>query len=220
MVLKAWEMAAVYVEGAILFGVAAVFALSRFKAWRIGIIKVKFPIYPARFALTLLCSAALAALAVLSLISYRRYSDHIADMQTRGIIAVADHENTTVDELLSGASFIGEESYEEIYVERETARFQSLSEDALRNAAVFGANALVVALIIAMSGGAYFTKKGVMFFSSFRILRTTARIRYGKILFFVNGDLGQVFATFPVTSTNRKIFNNFIISAENILAED
>ena len=220
MVLETWEIAVIYAEGAILFGVTAVFALSRFKAGRIGIIKVKFPVYPARFALTLLCSAALAVLAVRSLITYRKFSGHIDDMQTRGIIAVAEYDHTTVDELLSGASFIGEESYEEIYVERETARFQSLCADALRNAAVFGANALVVALIIAMSGGAYFTKKGVMFFSSFRILRTTARIKYGKILFFVNGDLGQVFAKFPVTSTNRKIFSNFIISAENILAED
>ena len=181
MVLKTWEIAVICAEGAILAGVAAVFALSRFKAGRVGIIKVKFPIYPARFALTLLCSAALIALSVRSLIAYRRYSDHIADMQTRSIIAVAEYENTTVDALLSGTSFIGEESYEEIYVERETARFQSLSDDALRNAAVFGANALVIALIIAMSGGAYFTKKGVMFFSSFRILRTAGRIKYGKI---------------------------------------
>ena len=218
--METWEIAVVYAEGAILFGVTAVFALSRFKAGRIGILKVRFPIYPLRFALTMLCSAALIVLSVRSLINYRKFSDHIDDMQKRGIVAVADYENTTVDELLSGASFIGEESYEEIYVERETARFQSLCDDTLRNAAVFGANSLVVALIIVMSGGAYFTKKGVMFFSSFRILRTTARIRYGKILFFINGDLGRVFAKFPVTSTNRKIFNNFIISAENILTED
>lgn len=220
MVLKTWEIAVICAEGAILAGVAIVFALSRFKAGRSGILKVKFPIYPMRFTLTLLCSVVLVALAARSLITYRKFSDHITDMQTCGIIAVADYENTSVDELLSGVSFIGEESYEEIYVERETARFQSLSEDALRNAAVFGANALVVALIIAMSGGAYFTKKGVMFFSSFRTVRTTARIKYGKILFFVNGDHGQVFAKFPVTSTNRKIFSNFIISAENILTED
>ena len=181
---------------------------------------MKFPIYPVRFALTLLCSAALIALSVRSLITYRKFSDHITDMQARGITAVAEYENTTVDELLSGVSFIGEKSYEEIYVERETARFQSLSEDALRNAAVFGANAFVVALIIVMSGGAYFTKKGVMFFSSFRTLRTNARIKYGKILIFVNGDFSRALTKFPVTSTNRKIFSNFIISAENILAED
>ena len=220
MTLETWEIAVICVEGAILFGVTVVFAVSRIIAGHIGIIKVRFPIYPARFSLTLLCAAVLGVLAVRSLVSYRGFSDHIDDMRERGIIAVAEYENTTVDELLSGVSFIGEESYEEIYVERETARFESLCEDALRNAAVFGANALVVVILAAMSSGAYFTKKGVMFFASFRPMRTTARIKYGKILFFINGDLGRVFAKFPMTSTNRKIFNNFIISPENILAED
>lgn len=220
MVLETWEIAVVCVEGAILAGVALVCAVSRIIAGHIGIIKVRFPIYPARFALTLLCAAVLAALAVRSLVSYRGFSDHIDDMRERGIAAVADYENTTPDKLLSGVSFIGEESYEEIYVERETARFQSLCEDALKNAAVFGANALAVVLLAAMSSGAYFSKKGVMFFTSFRPMRTTARIKYGKILFFINGDFGRVFAKFPMTSTNRKIFNSFIISAENILSED
>lgn len=220
MVLKTWEIAVIFAEGAIFFGAAAVFAVSRIIAGQIGIIKIKLPVYPARFALTLLCAAALGVLAVRSLVSYRSFSDHITDMRTRGIIAVADYGNTTVDELLSGVSFIGEESYEEIYVERETARFESLCGDALRNAAVFGANALAVAVLAVMSSGAYFTKKGVMFFTGFKPMRTTARIKYGRILFFINGDLGHVLAKFPVTSTNRKIFSAFIISAENILAED
>lgn len=220
MVLKAWEIAVICVEGAILAGVMIMFAVSRIIAGRIGIIKVKFPVYPLRFALTLLCSAALIALAVWSLTAYHEYSDHIADMQARGIVAVADYENTTIEKLLSGVSFIGEESYEGIYVERETARFESLCADAQRNTVVFGANAAVTAILAVLSSGAYFTKKGVIFFTGFRPMRTTARIKYGKIIFFVNGDFGRVFAKFPVTSTNRKIFNNFIISADNILAED
>ena len=220
MVLKTWEIVLICVEGAILFGAVLVFAASRIMAGHIGIIKVKFPVYPVRFALTLLCAAALAVLAVRSLFSYRKFNDHITDMRARGIAAVAEYENTTVENLLSGVSFIGEESYEEIYVERETARFQSLCADARRNAAVFGANALIVVLLAAMSSGAYFTKKGVMFFAGFKPMRTTARIKYGKILFFVNGDFGRVFAKFPVTSTNRKIFNSFIISAENILTDE
>ena len=220
MVLKAWEIAVICVEGAIFAGVMIVFAVSWIIAGHIGIIKVKFPIYPLRFALTLLCSAALITLAVWSLTAYHGYSDHIADMRTRGIIAVAEYENTPVDELLSGVSFIGEESYEEIYVERETARFQSLCADAQRNTVVFGANAAVTAILAVLSSGAYFTKKGVMFFMSFRPMRTTARIKFGRILFFINGDFGHVLAKFPVTSTNRKIFSGFIISAENILTED
>ena len=220
MVLQGWEIAVICVEGAIFAGVMIVFAVSQIIAGHIGIIKVKFPIYPSRFALTLLCSAALIALAVWSLTAYHGYSDHIADMRTRGIIAVAEYENTPVDELLSGVSFIGEESYEKIYVERETARFQSLCADARRNTVVFGANAAVVAVLAVLSSGAYFTKKGVMFFSSFRILRTAGRIKYGKILIFINGDFSRALAKFPVTSTNRKIFSNFIISAENLLAED
>ena len=220
MVLKTWEIAVICVEGAILAGVMIMFAVSRIIAGRIGIIKVKFPVYPSRFALTLLCSAALIALAVWSLTAYHGYSDHIDDMRTRGIAAVAEYENTTVGELLSGVSFIGEKSYEEIYVERETARFESLCADAQRNTVVFGANAAVIAVLAVLSSGAYFTKKGVMFFMSLRPMRTTARIKFGKIIFFINGDFGHVLAKFPVTSTNRKLFNNFIISAENILAED
>lgn len=218
MFREAWEIAVFCVEGALLAAALIVFVIARIIAGHFRIMNIRFPIYPLRFALTLLGAVVLAVLFVRSFISYRRFSDHITDMQTRGIAAVADYENTTVEELLSGASFIGEESYEEIYVERETARFESLCEDAKRNMTVFGANALAVALLAVLSGGAYFTRKGVLFFTGFKLQKTTATIKNGKILVYINSDYGKALAKFPVTSTNRKNFSGFMI--DDILTED
>lgn len=215
---ETWQIVVIGVEGAILAAVLIVFVISRIIAGHFRIMTVRFPIYPVRFALIMLAAAGLAVLFVRSAISYRKFSDHIDDMEKRGIAAVAEYENTTVDELLSGVSFIGEESYEEIYVERETERFQSLAEDAQRNMTVFGANALAVALLAALSGGAYFTRKGVMFFTGFKPQKTTAAIKNGKILIYINNDYGRALAKFPVTSTNRKIFSGFMI--DDILTED
>ena len=218
MFRETWEIAVFCVEGALLAALLIVFVISRFIAGHFRIMCVRFPIYPVRFILTLLGVAALAVLFVRSFMSCRGFSDHIDDMQKRGIAAVADYENTTVDELLSGVSFIGEESYEEIYVERETERFQSLVEDARRNMTVFGANALVIALLAVLSGGAYFTRKGVMFFMSFKPVKTTAKISSGKIHVFINSDYSRALAKFPVTSTNRKNFSGFMI--DEIMTED
>lgn len=218
MFREAWEIAVICVEGAILAAVIIVFVIGRIIAGRYRIIKIRFPIYPLRFALLMLCAATFGILFVQSTVSYREFSDYIDDMEMRGIAAVADYENTTVDELLSGVSFIGEESYEEIYVERETARFQSLTEDARRNMTVFGANALAVALLAVLGGGAYFTRKGVMFFTGFRLQKTSATVNDGKILVYINNDFGKALAKFPMTSTNRKNFSGFLI--DDILTED
>lgn len=218
MFRETWEIAVFCVEGALLGAALIVFVIARIIAGHFRIMKSRFPIYPLRFALTLLGAAVLALLFVRSFMSYRKFSDHIDDMRSRGIAAVADYENTTVEELLSGASFIGEESYEEIYVERETERFQSLVEDARRNMTVFGANALVIALLAVLTSGAYFTRKGVMFFTSFRPIKTTAKIDNGRIHVFINSDYRKALAKFPVTSTNRKNFSGFML--DDILTED
>lgn len=218
MFRETWEIAVICAEGTLLAAALIVFVIARIIAGHFGIMKIRFPIYPVRFALALLCAAVLAVMFVRSFISYRRFSDHISDMQERGIQAVADYENTTVEELLSGDSFIGEESYEEMYVEIETAKFQSLSEDAVRNMTVFGVNALVIALLTALTGGAYFTRKGVMFFTSFKPLKTSAGIKNGKIYVFINGELDRALTKFPVNSTNRKNFSGFMI--DDILTED
>lgn len=218
MFRETWEIAVFCVEGGLLAAMAIAFLIARLIAGHFRIMKVRFPIYPVRFVLVLLCAAVLTVLFARSFATYRRSSDHIADMQTRGIIAVAEYENTTVEELLNDASFIDEESYEELYVEIETARFQSIAEDAQRNMTVFGANALVIMLLAVLSGGAYFTRKGVMFFMSFKPVKTTAKIKNGKIHVFINSDYGRALAKFPVTSTNRKNFSGFMI--DEIMTED
>lgn len=218
MFRETWEIVVISVECAMLAAVVIVFVISRIIAGHFRIMTVKFPIYPLRFALLMLCAVTFGVLFVRSAVSHRKFSDHIDDMEKRGIAAVADYENTTVDELLSGASFIGEKSYEEIYVERESARFQSLVQDARRNMTVFGANALAVALLAVLSGGAYFTRKGVLFFTGFKLQKTTATIKNGKILVYINSDYGKALAKFPVTSTNRKNFSGFMI--DDILTED
>lgn len=213
MNFKIW-IAVFCAEAAMLTVNAVLRVISRVKAKRNGIIKVKQPLSPIRFAIGIACAVVLAVLFVISLTAHRKYFDHIADMQARGIIAVAEYKNTTPEELLSGVSVIGEKSYEEIYVEHETARFQSLVEDARRSALVFGINALVLVLteILAgcMGGGAYFTKNGIIFFAGLKLQKTSAKIENGKICFYLNGDTSRALTKLPADEKNTRLFSEFI----------
>ena len=213
MSLKIWT-AVFCTEAALLVFFAVMRAVSRVKASRNGLIKAKQPLSPVRFTIGIACAAVLAALFVVSLTEHRKYSDHIADMRARGIAAVAEYENITPEELLSGVSVIGEKTYEEIYVERETARFQSLVEDARRSALVFGINALALVLteILAggMGGGAYFTKNGIIFFASTKLLKTSAKIENGKICVYINGDESRALTKLPANEKNTRLFSEFI----------
>lgn len=212
MVLNTWEIAVICVEAGALVVILISCALSRIKARLCGIIRTRFPVYPVRFAVELLCAAALGALCVISLTSLNRYSSHIEDMKQRGLAAVADYENTTVEDLYGGSSIeiVDKESFEVFYIEHETEHFQSLAEDARRNATVFGAHTLVVLAVTLAGSGAFVTRRGVLFFCSLKLLPVAAEVKNDRVLVFVNGDRKKPLMKLRATNTNRKHFSEFM----------
>lgn len=200
---------------------AAALTISRVRAGKAGILRVKYPTTAAGFFGALLLSLTMWGSFVYFAVDYRQAEKHLDDMKTRGMIAVAEYENKTVDELLSGAEFIGDESYEEIYLERETASFTSVAEQKriIMFAAAIGA--FTVTLLMLSGCGAYITKSGVMFFTGIKPLKTRAKIQGNKICFYTSKRPAKAAFKLPATKKNWELFSDFIapVSAETT-AED
>lgn len=71
--------------------------ISLVRARKIGIVRVIFPANLTGLVLMVCLMAGLVFLSAESAASSRKYSDYVADMGTRGIEAVAEYENRTVD---------------------------------------------------------------------------------------------------------------------------
>lgn len=207
-----WRIIGTVVCAAYIAWIIAALIVSHAKAKRIGIIRVKYPTSPAWFAgaaaLTLLMWGSFAFFTA----EYNKNNRYLSDMQTRGIAAVAERHNKSIDELLSGAEFVGANSYEDIYVERESASYTKIVE---QNRIIMLSDLVgsVMVTLIAMSGcGAYITKGGIMTFTGFKPLKTAARTEGEKICFYTEKKPGRIWAKFPADEKNRALFSEFLIN--------
>ena len=141
---------------------------------------------------------------------YNKNSGYLNHLQTRGIAAAAERQNKSVDELLSGAEFVGEESYEDVYVDREIASYTKIVEQNRIIMLSDAVGSVMVTLIVISGCGAYITKSGVMTFMGLRPQKTAAKTANGRICFFLEQNPEKILAKFPANEENAARFSMFL----------
>lgn len=204
-----WDRISIIVPTAVVGIVLILHIVTRIIAGKHGVLCARFPAGRPVFWLLALCAGVTIYLCVSEFLTYREHTDYINDMKTRGIEAVAKHENTTTEELLSGARLIGENSYAEIYVEREIERYSSLAADYKERSTDL--TFLSVGFLAVLSTTViYLTKNGVMFWCVFKPQRFTVKVRGKFLRFCMEKSPQKAFIRLLGNRKNRRRFSEFI----------
>lgn len=204
-----WDQISIIVPTVVVGIVLILHIVTLIMAGKHGILRASFPLGSPVFWLLALCAGVTIYLCVSEFLTYREHADYIADMETRGIEAVAEHENKTPSELLTGVTLIGENSYEDIYVEREIERYNSIAADHKEHSIIL--TFLSVGFLAALSTTViYLTKDGVMFWCVFKPAKFTVKLK-GKIMrFCMEKSPNKAFIRLFGSKKNRKRFSEFI----------
>lgn len=204
-----WDRISIIVPTAVVGIVLILHIVTRIIAGKHGVLCARFPAGRPVFWLLALCAGVTIYLCVSEFLTYREHISYIGEMETRGIEAVAEHENTTTEELLTGATLIGENSYAEIYVEREIERYNSIAADYKERSTDL--TFLSVGFLAALSTTViYLTKDGVMFWCVFKPQRFTVRVRGKFLRFSMEKSPQKAFIRLFGSRKNKRRFSEFI----------
>lgn len=170
-----------------------------------GILRVKLRVKNTSFWVFFVCTGILAWLFTSSLLTYRGQVEYVEDIRTRGITAIAEHDNTTPDELLSGEMFVGEVSYEEAFTERELERNEALigeyryRMERLRLVLIGSAVVLTTSLL-------YITKMGLLPWGAVKPHRLFVESKNGRLFFYTSKTPNRVWLKVRDNAKNRERF--------------
>lgn len=158
--------------------------ISRRRAERLGILRVKYPVWNGGTALSAFVAVLGIIVIIISAVCIPRDLADLADYQTR---------------LLQD-----EELYDHLITKTENAlardRFQLVVSIAF----------VVMEFLSIFTRGAYITKDGIIFFASTKLLKTSAKIENGKICVYINGDESRALTKLPANEKNTRLFSEFI----------
>lgn len=184
--------------------------VSKKRAEKIGVLKTAFPVQMPFFLLSIVVVGTFVFAGAGNLNYRRDCLDYIEDMKARGVSACAERYNTTEEELLSGVEVIGEMTYAEIYVDRETEQSAEYARQALTRAFMNFVTAITFAVLLFTQCGVRITKKGAMYFIDLKPRKTTAKLGGGKIRFYLD-RAEHAFLTLPCSDENEERYSDFII---------
>lgn len=167
--------------------------LSRRRAARSGVLRMKYPIWNAGTMLSMFVLTVAVLAIIISAVEIPRGLANLADYQAQ---------------LSQAPELYGR------YIEKTE---NTIAKD--RFMLSYGINTTVLSLISIFGRGAYITKDGVVFFNSAKPRKTAARIEYGSISFYT-GEKHQRYAfELPETDDNKELFKGFIAPEEQRAAE-
>lgn len=210
-----WERISIVVPTAVVGIVLILHIATRVIAGKHGVLCARFPAGRPVFWALALCAGVTIYMCVSEFSTYREHADYIADMKTRGIEAVAEHENKTPSELLTGATLIGENSYAEIYVEREIERYNSIAADYKERSTdltFLSAGFLAVLSTTVI----YLTKDGVMFWCVFKPAKYIVRVKGKTLLFSMEKSPQKIFMRLRYNRKNKRRFARFIAGEDDM----
>lgn len=189
-----WSIVIICVTAAAVVWETVFLIISRRRAQRLGILRVKYPVWNGSTALSAFVCGLFVILIILCAVEISRNLADLADYRAR---------------LPQDTEF-----YE--YLIEKTENTLARSRFQLVYSVVF----IVMELLSIFKCGAYITKDGIVFFGSFKPRKTAARIEYGAINFYT-GEKRQRYAfELPETEDNKELFKSFITREEQRAAED
>lgn len=201
--MNAWDIIFACLTGAALIYIIFFFVISRVKAKKLGIIRVKFPVNKKTFVCNLICAALNIILVVMRVGSCAEYAAAVNDLQTLGYrefqreyygldytFESAEAERSATEKLLS--------EYREKYDhERLIMELQTLTALGFAGAALLN--------------GAYITKQGVIMFGDTKPRKTAVGIKDGMLCFRSEGKLEYTMLRLPASEENLRLYSDFMV---------
>ena len=201
------EIICTCIVGAFVIYAVVLSIISRKKAKKIGILRVKLfgrNVWSTVIAIFIgfdICFCVFGA------VNIKKYNDYIADMETRGIAAVAEHKNKAVSDLLYGITDIDEESY---VVNREISTVRGYMKNSCGNVFTMGMSAVGLFSLF-LGAGVYVTKDGLMGFYDTKPQKATAQIKEKMICLYTEIAPDTACVRFSASEENKKLFAGFIV---------
>ena len=202
--MNAWDIIlfSLTIAAVLYYSVCAV--ISRVKAKKAGIIRVKFPMNTARFVCMAVCAALNVLLVIGRIDECAKYKNEMNDLQRLGLVAYYKEYlnwdltfNSPEDEQIETGKLLSE--YREKYDHK-----RHIMECQAATAVLFALSALL--------NGAYITKKGVFIFGDIKPKNTSAVIEDEMICFQSNGKLfDYTMLKLPASEENLRLYSEFIV---------
>lgn len=198
--------------------------ISLVRARKIGIVHVIFPANLAIAVIMAVCAAAAVFLSADSAATSRKYSAYIADMETRGIEAVAEYENKSADSYFEAIIIENNEDREDYaahIVSIEKARYEKQAALALRQSRVYAVAAVLLALYLP-SLIVFVTKDGLMYAGSVKPHKFAVVPREKRLCFYIdnNSHSEKPFMKRRGSEKNRERFSEYIAASESLAEKD
>lgn len=192
------------------------FIISFVRARKIGIIRVIFPANTVGAALMTIAAAAAVFLGAESAASSREYSAYAADMETRGIEAVAEYENKSVDSYFEGIVTEKREDYAAHIVAIEKARYEKQANLTLRQSRGYALSAVLLALYLP-SFIVFVTKDGLMYAGSVKPHKFSVVPRKKRLCVYTDNSAysERAFIKLRNSGKNRDMFSEHIVTPES-----
>lgn len=190
--------------------------ISLVRARKIGIVRVIFPANLTGLVLMVCLMAGLVFLSAESAASSRKYSDYVADMGTRGIEAVAEYENRTVDSYFEAIVTEKEEDYAAHIVSIEKARYEKQANLTRRQSRYYALSA--VQLVLYLPGFIVIvTKDGLMYAGSVKPHKFSVLAREKRLCVYTDnsGYSEKPFIKLRGSEKNKELFSEYMATPES-----
>lgn len=190
--------------------------ISLVRARKIGIVRVIFPANLAGLVLMVCLMAGLVFLSAESAASSRKYSDYVADMGTRGIEAVAEYENRTVDSYFEAIVTEKKEDYAAHIVSIEKARYEKQANLTRRQSRYYALSA--VPLVLYLPGFIVIvTKDGLMYAGSVKPHKFSVLAREKRLCVYTDnsGYSEKPFIKLRGSEKNKELFLEYMATPES-----
>ena len=191
---KVWSIAIIIVAAAALILVTIYVIVTHRRAERIGVLRVKYPVWGGGTALSALVAMLGIILIIMCAVTIPKTVAELADYRER----IAD----------------GPELYS-WYIEKAENRLEQYKFQLTYSIVI-----VVMELGTIFKSGAYITKEGVMFFGGLKPQKTAARIENGAINFYVGKKKQRYILELPETDENKELFKSLIVTEGSQNAED
>lgn len=201
--MNVWDIILICLMTAAVLWLAASSVISRVKAKRAGIIRVKFPANTKTFVLHLICSALWILLTVTSAVDLPELKKKVDDLQRLGFL---DFHKEYYD-----MTFITPDSPwdEQASTEKLLSEFRG-KYDRERNLTELRTLCAIGFAVAALFNGAYITKKGVFMFGDLNPRNTAVKVEDGMLCFISQGKLEYAMLRLPASEENLRLYSEFI----------
>lgn len=195
--------------------------ISLVRARKIGIVRVIFPANLTGLVLMVCLMAGLVFLSAESAASSRKYSDYVADMGTRGIEAVAEYENRTVDSYFEAIVTEKREDYAAHIVSIEKAQYEKQANLTRRQSRYYALSAAQLMLYLPCFI-ILVTKDGLMYAGSVKPHKFSVVAREKRLCVYTDnsGYSEKPFIKLRGSEKNKSLFSEYMVTPENITEKE